>query len=213
MATAVPRSDDPGAGRFAAVLALTVGMTLAFPVAGHVSRIGSRPVAGVPIAEITHGQMPVIAAHAGAILTLAARQPNPGADFARVRNHARIQRAACLWGLVPGSISDEASPFNACSHAHLAALRDLMLRMATDPVNGAAKALVHRIDLDMMQARTSLSLCNFSAIPFDTATVVHPARSDVPGHPASLATSLAVLALAGSAVAGFLRWLRSPVAV
>jgi hypothetical protein len=39
----------------------------------------------------------------------------------RIENYVNLQSFACLWGLVPGSLKDEGSPFNECAHAYLAA--------------------------------------------------------------------------------------------
>ncbi|WP_108130678.1 hypothetical protein [Gemmobacter caeni] len=167
-------------------------------------------MAGVPIAEITHGQMPIIADHAGEILALAARVAGD-TDFARILNYARIQRAWCGWGLVPGSISDEISPFNACSHAWLAATRELILRMDAAGTSAQARDLARRIDAEMLMSQTALDLCAYSASPYDTAGLVRPVWADVLRHPASLGSigGVGLLALALAALA--LRWLLRPV--
>ena len=162
-------------------------------VDAHVPGSGGGPFAGVPIAGITHGQMPVIARHGSDIPALAARQPAATAAFQRVLNYARIQRAHCLWGLVPGSISDEISPFNLCSHAYLAAMRDLLLRMTAGGGTPAVVDLEHRVGTDMIASSTALQFCNHSAAPYDTATVVQPVLADIAGHPATV-TSLGGLA-------------------
>lgn len=172
----------------------------------HVSGSGSVPVAGVLIAEITHGQMPVIARYGSDILALAAWQPVATADFQRVLNYAKVQRAYCLWGLVPGSISDEFSPFNACSHAYLAAMRDLLLRMTAEGGTSAAVDLARRVDGDMIASSTALEFCNFSATPYDTATVVQPVLADMVGHPATVASLGGMAALLIMAAAVFVRW-------
>ena len=39
----------------------------------------------------------------------------------RLEDYLNLQSFACLWGIVPGSITDEESPFNECAHAYLAA--------------------------------------------------------------------------------------------
>ncbi|AMY67312.1 hypothetical protein [Frigidibacter mobilis] len=184
-------------------MALVFGLATA--AGAHVSQRGGGPVAGVPIPEITHGQMPIVAGHVREILGLAGRQFQPDPDFRRVLNYARIQRSYCLWGLVPGSISDEASPFNACSHAYLAASRDLLLRMVAEGRDSRAADLALRIDHEMMLSSTALDLCSYSASPYDTATTVRPVWSDVPGHAASLTSLLAIAALLAGAAALFER--------
>ena len=196
-----------------ALIAVAFLFALPLEAAAHVSRQGDGQVAGIPIAEITHGQMPVIADHARDILALAAVQPAPSSDFQRVLNYARVQRAYCLWGLMPGSIADEASPFNACSHAYLAAMRELLLRMDSDPANAAADDLVRRVDADMMMSATALEFCNYSAMPYDTATLVRPLWSDLVRHPASLASLLAFAGVFFALAGVFLRWvIRPPLA-
>ena len=190
-----------------ALVAYAFLLVMPVPAAAHVSQTVGGPVAGVPISEITHGQMPVIARHTREILALAARQPGPSDDFQRLLNYARVQRAYCLWGLVPGSISDEASPFNACSHAYIAALRELLLRMNADPANAAADALVREVDTDMLMSATALEFCNYSAMPYDTATLVRPLWDDLIWHPMSLASLLALAGMVLALTLAFLRWL------
>lgn len=177
----------------------------------HVARSGNTAVTGVPIPEITHGQMPVIAGHLSEILALAARQPAPATDFHRVLNYAKIQRTFCLWGLVPGSISDEASPFNACSHAYLAAARDLLIRMTAGGGTPAAVELARRVDGDMIRASTALQFCNYSALPYDTAKVVWPIWADVAGHPATISSLGGLAAVLAFAAALLTRWFAKAV--
>lgn len=195
----------PASRAWVAVVALALAAAFATGASAHVSKRGGGPVAGIPILEITHGQMPIIAGHTREILALADRQFDPDPDFQRVLNYAKIQRAFCLWGLVPGSISDEASPFNACSHAYLAASRDLLLRMVATGRDSRAADLAERINYQMMLSSTALDLCSYSATPYDTASTVRPIWSDVPRHTASLTSLLAVAALLAGVVALFER--------
>lgn len=157
---------------------------------------------GLPIENLTHGQMRVIADYRGAILALADRQTAADAAFRRVRNFASIEYAWCLWNAVPGSVSDEASPFNACMHAHLAAVRDLLRRMGAMPEHAAAvAALEDEIGRAMIREGAALDLCRYSGGAFDTATLVGPDWSALPRHAPSLATAAGLLlALAGLAV-------------
>ena len=189
--------------------ALIILLAVSLPAVAHDSKQGKGSVAGIPITEITHGQMPVIFRYTRDILALAESQPSPTSDFQRVLNYAKSQRVYCLWGLVPGSISDEASPFNACSHAYLAALRELLLRMDKDPTNVAADDLVRRVDFDLLMFSSALELCNYSAVPYDTATLVRPVWSDILRHPASLASLLALLLSVMGLAIWFLRWVSS----
>ena len=51
-----------------------------------------------------------ISEYRSAILDLAARQINPDAVSKRLLNFANVQYTYCLWGLMPGSLSDEFKP-------------------------------------------------------------------------------------------------------
>ncbi len=69
--------------------------------------------------------MAVISGYRGAILDLAQRQTQTDPTFRRLYNHGNLQYTYCLWGLMPGSLMDEESPFNECSHAYLATTKAL----------------------------------------------------------------------------------------
>ncbi|MFT4151927.1 MAG: hypothetical protein QM656_17120, partial [Paracoccaceae bacterium] len=99
------------------------------PGAAVAHRTGAPPAQGIAISSLAHGQMAVIARHEGEILALATRHYPVDDRLRRLTNHAEIQSAYCLWGLVPGTVTDEASPFNLCAHAWLAATRDALLRL------------------------------------------------------------------------------------
>lgn len=171
-------------------------------------RSAGEPQPGIPIASLTHGQMAVIARHRSEILDLAARQTRTDEPFRRLMNFGNIQYSYCLWGLVPGSMKDEESPFNECSHAYLAAARTLLAAMQKMPGAGAADALVSQIDADMVRAGSSWVMCQYSDEPFSTGQVIVPRWSGIFGHPASLATfALAAMAL----MAGGLALFRQPV--
>ncbi len=168
---------------------------------------------GVALSTLTHGQMAVIARHAPAILDMAARVPAPDEPFRRVLNYARIQKAYCGWGLVPGSVTDEASPFNECSHAWLAAARDLLVRMGSLP-DVPVGALSGAVERAMLDEGAALVLCKFSAEGFDTGSIVKPDPMAMIRHPASAFSVLAllmVLAAAGFGMARFLTTSPRPV--
>ena len=161
---------------------------------------------GIAIPPLTHGQMSVIAAYRPEILALAARQARTDETFRRLLNFGAIQYAYCLWGLVPGSLDDEASPFNECSHAYLSAAQALLVHIRAmndtgSPLKADAEALISRIDADMVRNGASFVLCQFSDEDFNTASVVRPDLTAVPGHaPSALAfAALAALAAAGTA--------------
>ena len=67
--------------------------------------------------------MQVIADNLSAIRDLADRQEPTDLTMRRLQDFVNLQSFACLWGLVPGSLTDERSPFNECAHSYLAALR------------------------------------------------------------------------------------------
>jgi hypothetical protein len=154
---------------------------------------------GIAIPALTHGQMAVIADHRSEILDLAARQAHTDETFRRLMNYGAIQYTYCLWGLVPGSLRDEESPFNECSHAYLSAAQALLLHMRGMSGNSPSfqrdvEALASRIDADMVRGGASLVLCRFSGETFNTASLIRPAWSAIPSHPPSL-IAFAVLAM------------------
>lgn len=181
---------------------------LSTPATAHSSRDEPRADSGIPIQQLTHGQMAVIAGYRGAIVDLAARQPRTDPTLRRLANFTRIQYAWCLWGLAPGSLADEASPFNECAHAYLAGARAVLLHLRTasaDP--GPVEALAARIEGAMLRANASLVLCRYSGQAFNTAAVIAPRWSDVPFHAPSLAM---LLGLGLTAAAGLAWLLRRP---
>lgn len=151
--------------------------------------------------------MAVIDRYRSEILDLAARQAHTDEAFRRLMNYGAIQYTYCLWGLVPGSLRDEESPFNECSHAYLSAAQALLLYMRAMPSNGPAfqadvEALVSRIDADMVRSGASLVLCRFSGEAFNTASLIRPIWSDVPSHPPSLVAFGVVAMGLGAGVLG-----------
>jgi hypothetical protein len=117
-----------------------------------------------------------------------------------------LQSFACLWGLVPGSISDEASPFNECAHAYLAGARALFLHLRQMPGGDrpAMQALGTRIELEMLEHGASLVMCRYSDQPFSTGEILPPHWRDIPFHPPTLFTFVAFALLP---VAGLWAWL------
>ena len=88
---------------------------------------------GIAIPSLSHGQMQVIAANLPAIQDLAARQDPTDLTMRRLQDFVNLQKFACLWGMVPGSLTDEASPFNECAHSYLAGARALLLHLRQMP--------------------------------------------------------------------------------
>ena len=153
----------------------------------HSLRPALPPPPGVEIPSLDHGQMAVIARHRAAILALAEKQPQTDPTFRRLLNHANLQYAYCLWGLMPGSILDEQSPFNGCSHAYLAAAKALLIHMKTmAAAQQPAEALISAIDAELVQSGSSWVLCQYSADTFSTRAIVEPRWRDLVFHGPSL---------------------------
>ena len=166
--------------RLLAAAALVLGGIA--PGAGMAHGRGGPPPEGIAISGLTHGQMAVIARHRGGLLALDARHYPPDDTLRRLTTPAEIQSAWCLWGLIPGTVADEASPFNLCAHAYLAATRDALLRLqALRPEDAGVARLVRRIEGEMIAEGAALTLCAHSAAEFGTARVIGPDWAAVPG--------------------------------
>ena len=151
---------------------------------------------GLQIPALTHGQMAVVADYSGEILDLAAKQNRTDETFRRLLNFANLQYASCLWGLMPGSIGDETSPFNECSHAYLSAMQATLTHLREMSADKpAVEALISRIDADMVRNRASFVMCQFSGEPFNTGLLVIPDWRDIPSHlPSLIAVGIAFVA-------------------
>jgi hypothetical protein len=179
----------------------TIALLQLCSVAEAHRRSSSGPHSGIAIAEISHGEMIMIAEYRDRIIDLAARATDTTEPFRRVLNYAQIQHAYCLWGKMPGGVTDEASPFNKCSHAYLAATKAVLLSMRSMGGEAAeAEAIVSDIDAGMVLRGLALITCEFSGEAFNTADIVRPVWKDVPLHLASMA-ALTGLAVAFSAAA------------
>ena len=131
--------------------------------------------------------MAVIARHRAAILALAEKQPQTDPTFRRLLDHGNLRSAYCLWGLMPGSILDEQSAFNGCSHAYLAAAKALLIHMKTmAAAQQPAEALISAIDAELVQSGSSWVLCQYSADTFSTGAIVEPRWRDLVFHGPSL---------------------------
>ncbi|MEW9306636.1 hypothetical protein [Labrys neptuniae] len=198
------------AGRLVGALLLVLLANSAF--AHRQASDGDGTGAGIPIPNLTHGQMAVIAANMPDILALADRQTGLDETARRLRAFVDWQYFFCFRGLVPGSLKDEESPFNECSHAYLAGTQALLLQLRqTRSDRAEIRALVDKVGLDMVRNNASLVLCRFSGEAFNTADVVSPRWSEVPGHPPSLATFGGLAFLIGGAVWLGLRRRTAPV--
>ncbi|KAA0594913.1 hypothetical protein J2848_004447 [Azospirillum lipoferum] len=192
------------------VLACGLACGLAGEAAAH-RRTAEQNSPGLRIPALTHGQMAVMADYRSRIVDLAARQTRTDETFRRLLNFVHLQYAACVWGWLPGSVTDETSPFNECSHAYLSATRALLLHMRSmDGDRSAVGSLIDRIDRDMLENSTALVLCLYSDESFNTADLIDPHWADVPFHGPSLGALLALVA--GLAIGiGILAWSTRPM--
>jgi hypothetical protein len=187
--------------RLAPALAAALFMLAASPSPAH--RIATRsgpPPTGVSIPSLTHGQMAVISGNLAAIRALASSRVGFDMTTWRLEDYLNLQSFACLWGVVPGSIADEDSPFNECSHAYLAAGRALLLQLRATPGvdQGAVEALIRKIEAEMLAHDASLMLCRYSDEPFNTNAVIWPHWSEIPFHAPTLAALGAVFVMIAS---------------
>lgn len=172
--------------------AVVLVLLQAAPAAAHRSSPAG-PTTGLSLPSVTHGQMIVLAAHLPAIRALADAQYSTDPPMRRLQAYINLQHFYCAWGLVPGSLSDEESPFNECTHATLAGVRALLLHLRDMPGGREAKlALARTIDVEMLEHDASMVLCRFSDEPFNTADVIIPHLGAVLTNPTCLAVLLAI---------------------
>jgi hypothetical protein len=188
-------------GAWTAPIAALV-MLAASPSEAHriSTRDGPSP-AGVSIPSLTHGQMVVIRDNLPAIRALASARLGFDLTTWRLEDYLNLQSFACLWGIVPGGVTDEESPFNECAHAYLAAGRALLLQLAHEPGadHKSIDALISKIEVEMLADGASLNLCRYSDEPFNTNEIIWPHWGMVPFHPPT--AMMAVAAFAGISVA------------
>lgn len=152
---------------------------------------------GLEISAIAHSDMAFVAPYYGAIIALAERQTRTDERFRRLLNYTRIQKTYCLWGLVPGAITNEESSFNRCSHAYLAGTWALLEHLATKPeAHAQAARIVASIENDR-SAALAFVLCQSSAETFHTGEFI------VPVQPTVAAGWLVSIGLAGGMTAAF----------
>ncbi|MBY5752741.1 hypothetical protein E0H51_20615 [Rhizobium leguminosarum bv. viciae] len=165
--------------------------------------------AGLDIPEISHGEMAVMSDYRGRIITLASRAVDTNEPFRRVLNYAEIQYSYCLWGRMPGSVTDEESPFNECAHAYLAAAKAVLLSMREmSRERTAADEIISAVDADMVRRGLALITCRFSGEAFNTADIVKPRWSGIPFHAASMASLTGLASLFGLGVFALRRFSR-----
>jgi hypothetical protein len=162
-------------------------------VAAH-GRSSTGPVTGIPVANLSHGEMAVLSPYRSDIMRAADRVRHTDPSFRRLQNYAAIQYSYCLWGAAPGSITDEASPFNECAHAYLAAAKALLLHMRTMPDAAPAIAeLVSEIDTEMIRTGAAFIGCQYSGGSFNTAGLVTPHWENMPAHVPTMAATGGIL--------------------
>jgi hypothetical protein len=159
------------------------------------------PTSGISFSNLPHGQLKIVARYRPAILDLANRQISPDLQTRTLQNYVNLQYAYCLWGLVPGSITNESSAFNACSHAYLAGSKALLdhLQKAADNRSEAGD-LLSKINTAMIADATALAMCSNGIAPLNTAEIIMPEWADVSFNPLTgLAWAVAFAAIAGAA--------------
>jgi hypothetical protein len=187
------------------IAALVAALVVLGTSPGEAHRIGARygpPPEGISIPSLTHGQMAVISDNLSAIRALAGARIGFDMTTWRLEDYLNLQSFACLWGLVPGSIADEGSPFNECAHAYLAAGRALLLQLreARGTDHKAVDALIRKIEVEMLANDESLTLCRYSDEPFNTNEVIFPRWSEIPSHrPTAAFAALVLVAIGGAA--------------
>jgi hypothetical protein len=179
--------------------------------AHRISTRSGPPPEGISIPSLTHGQMAVIRDNLPAIRALASARLGFDLTTWRLEDYLNLQSFACLWGIVPGSIRDENSPFNECAHAYLAAGRALLLQLGREPGadHKSIDALISKIEVEMLADGASLNLCRYSDEPFNTNEIIWPHWGMAPFHPPTVMMAVAAFAVLGIAVWGI--WPRRSV--
>jgi hypothetical protein len=189
------RNTSVGGRRSRLIVALLL-LTACAPVFAHHQSPPGGAIIGLVIPAITHGEMLVVAEYGAEILDLAAREPRSDPTLHRLTGFVSLQRFACFWGLIPGSLSDETSPFNECSHAYVAGSRALLLHMTTMPGDqSSARELEARIQKKIDSDPSYSMLCLNSSEAFDTGIIISPDWKLAPAHLPTVLTFFAGLAL------------------
>lgn len=192
------RSTHPSARILQLIFVSTLLLACAPPAHAHRSSIGRTD--GLSIVSLPHGQMTVIDNNRAAVFALAAKAVPADETLRRLLNYAKIQYTFCLWGLIPGSVTDEANPFNGCAHAYLAATRALLNHLRDRPdADPAGRSLADKIDRELLLEGT-LVLCAYSGDPYNTADVIYPQWSAIPGHAPSMLAAGGLLTIVAGAV-------------
>jgi hypothetical protein len=168
--------------RLAAALLATM---LAAPAWAHGQAASpAASAAGLAIPGIAHGQMAVFARNRPAILDLASQQNPTDLTMRRLQSFVNLQYFACVWGLAPGGVDDEDSPFNECSHAYLAATRALLAHLQAMPGDRSrADALAAKIEGEIARQDPWQVICQFSNGAYNTDEVIWPHWGEILARP------------------------------
>ena len=200
------RSRAPG--RRWQTLLVALSILAITPAGAHHRGANDGPIRGIGIPAITHGEMPVVARYRSEILALAARQPVTDPTLRRLTGFISLQTFACFWGLIPGSLTDETSPFNECSHAYLAGARALLTHVTSMPGDqSAARDLEARMDAEIASDPAAGAVCSNSSQAFDSADVIGPDWQLALWHAPTILTFLACIMLIATGVLAARRWL------
>ncbi|WKL23664.1 hypothetical protein QYR00_24480 (plasmid) [Agrobacterium tumefaciens] len=132
---------------------------------------------GIEITSIAHSDMELLSKFRPGIISLAERQVQTDERMRRLMNFSKIQYTYCLWGMIPGALTDEESDFNACSHAYLASSLALLDHMESMPM-ASAEAVAIRQAIDVERAASpSFVLCKSSADLFYTDWLLVPRQT------------------------------------
>ena len=188
-------------------IALIAALVMFASSASQAHRISTRrgpPPEGISIPSLTHGQMAVIRDNLPAIRALASARLGFDLRTWRLEDYLNLQSFACLWGIVPGSIADENSPFNECAHAYLAAGRALLLQLDREPNadHKSIDALTSKIEVEMLADGASLNLCRYSDEPFNTNEIIWPHWGMIPSDPPTAMMIVAAFAALSMALWG-----------
>jgi hypothetical protein len=166
---------------------------------------------GVEIPEILHGQKAVFDAHRAEVLALAAEVAPDDATVRELSSYVADQYRAAWFGLMPGAMESDASPFHLPTHGYLAGTRALMLHLEKPEIlalmaktdQERVKALGKEISADLMAAGTmSMEVCAESATAFNTTQPVAP-NWDLAYQDTATKVVIMLLIAAGIALAAF----------
>ena len=177
------------------LILLVFGATLFAPTTAkaHHQR-NNLDTSGIPIPNLTHGQLSVMARYQSSILDLAEKEISPDLQDRTLQNFINLQYAYCLWGMIPGSLSNENSAFNECSHSYLAGTKALLDHLQrTGDYRAEAATLARNINIAMLLDSSALQMCRNSLQPFNTAQIVMPEWWGVAVNPLALLLLIFIL--------------------